>query len=47
MHGFWFIERMGQVDTPLSDGYGGLFVNVDWHIGNHDAMGLVLMGGEL
>jgi hypothetical protein len=50
MHGYDFIEWLGEspdFHAVLSEGYDDLFIDVPYCINNHDAMGLVLMGGEL
>ena len=50
MHGYNFIEwLLGSLcnDYPLAYEYDIMFMWVDWYIPNHDAMGIIIMGGEL
>lgn len=50
MHGYQFIYWLGESPAfygALSEGYDDLFFRVPYYIDNHDAMGIILMGGEL
>ena len=51
MHQYNWIETMLSSDhngqPVLIQEYIVAFINVDWCIEGHDALGLILMGGEL
>lgn len=52
MHGHNYIEWLllwpfDDVQQPLSEEYDRLFIDSPWYIPDHDALGIVLMGGEL